>query len=120
MGFYDEMAATTTQLISEFGQDVIISTIQVEKKVDPVSGEVILPEVRKDYTVKGIMKKYPENLIDGSRIMYSDRQLMLEASVIEPQMTDKITIDGQLWPIMEIQSINPAGTPLLYIVHVRG
>jgi hypothetical protein len=119
MTFYGDMANVTTELLTEFGTDVIISKITRQKVIDTETGEVIIPEIRQEYTVKGIIKKYPENVIDGSRITVSDRQLMLETSGIEPVMTDKITINGQHWPIMEIESINPAGTALLYIVRVR-
>lgn len=119
MTFYGDMADVATELLTEFGADVTISRITQQKVVDPVTGEIIVPEIKENYTIKGIMKKYPENVIDGSRITVSDRQLMLETSGIEPVMTDKITINGQHWPIMEIESINPAGTALLYIVRVR-
>jgi hypothetical protein len=65
------------------------------------------------------MKKYPENLVDETRITSSDREIIIEASVVEPLLTDTVSINSQEWPIMEIHSINPAGTPLVYSMRVR-
>jgi hypothetical protein len=137
MTFYGDMAEVATELLTEFGSDIIIYRESLDYGItyltldyfeknyyqhlekDPVSGETILQVITTKHTVKGIMKKYPENVIDGSRITSSDRQLIIETSDVEPLMTDKITINNQEWPIMEIESINPAGTALLYIVRVR-
>ena len=119
MTFYTEMAQVATDLLTEFGTDIKISRITQEKVINPVTGVITTPEIKQSYSIKGIMKKYPENLIDGSRITTSDRQLMLETSQIEPILTDTIKIDGENWPIMEIESIKPAGTALLYTVRVR-
>lgn len=135
MTFYSEMAQVATELLTEFGSDIVLSRKVLspyyvesgyveedyyeQQEIDPVTGEALLESEIQTYTLKGIMKKYPENVIDGSRITSSDRQVMIETSVVKPVMTDKLTINGQSWPIMEIESINPAGTELLYIVRVR-
>ena len=118
MTFYGDMANVVTDLLGEFGANVLLIR-EIDEEIDPVTGDILVEAEEVEYTLKGIMKKYPENLIDGSRITVSDRQLMLETSVIEPLMTDKITINDQNWPIMEIESINPAGTALLYTLRVR-
>jgi hypothetical protein len=118
MTFYGDMTDVVTELLGEFGADVVI-TREIYEEIDPVTGDVLIEAESTEYTAKGIMKKYPENVINGSRITVSDRQLMLETSIIEPLITDKITINGQEWPIMEIESINPAGTALLYTIRVR-
>ena len=118
MSFYSEMAEMATELITEFGTDVTI-TREIDKEIDPVTGDILVDAESIEYTAQGVMKKYPENLIDGTRITSSDRQLIIEASVVEPLIIDKITINNQDWPIIEIESVNPAGTPLIYILRVR-
>lgn len=118
MTFYSEMAKMATELITEFGQDVVI-TRETDEVVNPVTGEVEVEANTQEFIVKGVMKKYPENLIDGTRITSSDREIIIEASVVEPLITDTVSINSQEWPIMEIHSINPAGTPLVYSIRVR-
>jgi len=118
MTFYSEMAEMATELITEFGTDVVI-TRETDEVINPVTGEVEVEAESTEYIAQGVKKKYPENLIDGTRITSSDRQLIIEASVVEPLITDKITINSQDWPIVEIESVNPAGTPLIYILRVR-
>ena len=118
MSFYSEMAEMATELITEFGQDIVI-TRETGEIINPVTGEVEVEASSQEYNVKGIMKKYPENLINGKRITSSDREIIMEASVVEPLITDTISINNQEWPIIDITSINPAGTPLIYSVRVR-
>lgn len=133
MTFYSEMAEMATGLITEFGADILVSRITQQKQTDPVTGEVSVPEIKQNFPLKGIIKKYPENLIDGSRITASDRQVMFETSSIKPRLTDQVIIDcdlieirgelhplgGEYWPIMEVEAIEPAGIALLYTVRIR-
>jgi hypothetical protein len=118
MTFYSEMAEMATELITEFGQDIVI-TRETEEEINPVTGEVEVEANTQEFIVKGVMKKYPENLVDETRITSSDREIIIEASVVEPLLTDTVSINSQEWPIMEIHSINPAGTPLVYSMRVR-
>jgi len=118
MSFYSEMAEMATELITEFGQDIVI-TREINEVINPVTGEVEVEADSQEYTVKGVKKKYPLSLIDGTRITSSDREILMDASVVEPLITDTISINNQEWPIMEIHSINPAGIPLIYSVRVR-
>ena len=66
----------------------------------------------------GILRRYPDALVDGTRITASDRELVIDASVT-PAMSDLVTIAGQQWTVVGITSSNPAGTPLVYFVQVR-
>lgn len=114
--FYERMAAAASRLIEQFGQQVNLSRT-TGRVINPVTGAVT-PGVTEVFTPKGIFKSYPDNLIDGTRIKAGDRLVVLDSQV-EPQMTDKIEAQGTLWPIQEIITANPAGTPIVYMVRVR-
>lgn len=45
--------------------------------------------------------------------------LILDASVA-PELTDKLVVDASALTIVNIEAINPAGTPLAYRLQVRG
>jgi hypothetical protein len=45
--------------------------------------------------------------------------LLLDASVA-PELTDKIVVGASVLAIVNIESINPAGTPLAHRLQVRG
>ena len=115
MSFYDEMALVASELIAEYGQNVFI--VRDYNTTDPVTGEVTEGNGA-PYLVKGILKMYPDNLIDGTRIKTSDRELVIDGS-IEPLMNDRIEINRQEWSVQSIKTANPGGTPLVYFVQVR-
>lgn len=117
MSFYDDMAKVASQLLKEFGQPVTITRPAEDQNVDPVTGAVTGGEPTV-YTVNGFIRPYPDHLVDGTRITTGDRLLMLEPAV-EPNQADTITVQGQEWPIQNIKTINPAGTPVLFFVQVR-
>lgn len=116
MSFYDEMAATATELLTEFGAPVTLTRV-TGGRIDPITG-VVTPGTDDTQTTIGMLKKFPDNLIDGTRIQSGDRTLILDASV-EPLMTDRPVIGGQEWTPVSIETVNPAGTPLVYFVHSR-
>ena len=112
MSFYGKMAKTANRLIKKFGAAITISRVSGES-VDPVTG-VVTPGTEELFYPFGILKKYPDNLIDGTSIKSSDRVLILD-NTVEPLMTDTI-VD---WSIESIETSNPAGTSLVYFVQVR-
>ena len=114
--FYSQMADTASRLITQFGQSITIKR-NTGGSVHPVTG-VVTAGTTASLTAKGILKAYPDNLIDGTRITKSDRMLILDDSQV-PVMTDKITVQSQDWNIEDITTSNPAGVPLVYFVQVR-
>ena len=110
--FYLKMAATANRLIDKFGQTVMIERTTGET-IDPVTG-VITAGVTEYFYPRGVFKPYAENLIDGTRILKTDIELVLD-NTVKPEMTDKI--EGV--SIINIEEINPAGTPLIYKLQVR-
>ena len=115
MSFYSNLAATASRLLTKYGQDVVLKRT-TGVTINPVTGV----ETGSETTIltTGILKTYPDNLIDGSRITSSMRMLVL-TSAVEPVLSDKVTIQNQDWNIEEIQTANPAGTTLVYMVRVN-
>jgi hypothetical protein len=45
--------------------------------------------------------------------------MLILDSTVQPQITDLVSLEGQQWTLVQIQTINPAGTPLVYMLQVR-
>ncbi len=116
MSLYSDLATTAKELLAEFGQ-VITITRKAGNTYDPVTG-ITTAGTATDYLPKGILKQYKSHLIDGTRILATDRELVIDDTV-EPMMTDTITIGGESWTPIILGESNPAGTPLVYKIQVR-
>lgn len=114
--FYNSMAATASKLITKFGAVGEIKRTTGDS-IDPVTGNVTAGTTV-IYTPNTIVQKYADELIDGARILSSDRMIILD-NTIEPISTDTITIGGENWSIVSIRESNPAGIPLVYFVQAR-
>jgi hypothetical protein len=114
--FYNSMAATASKLITKFGAVGEIKRT-TGGSIDPVTGTVTAGTTV-IYTPNTIVQKYADELVDGTRILSSDRMIILD-NTIEPVSTDTITIGGENWSIVSIRESNPAGIPLVYFVQAR-
>ena len=114
--FYDNMAATASRLIGKYGQAISIKRT-TGGTIDPVTG-ITTAGTASTLATTGILQRYPDSLIDGTRILTSDRLAIL-APEVEPNLTDKLTFGSKDWAIVSIQFSNPAGTNLVYFVQVR-
>jgi hypothetical protein len=111
MAFYDDMATTVTELLTEFG--VAITLTRTDGVFDPVAAKTTSASDA-DVATIGVWQTIRATLVDGSRIRAGDKFLVIDASQA-PRMSDKIA--G--WSIVEINEINPAGTVLAYRLQVR-
>lgn len=116
MTFYSDLAATARTLLETYGQAVTITRTTGET-IDPVTGDVTAG-TDTEYTPNGVLRPFPNELIDETRITSSDRELVLDDTV-EPLMGDLVTIDGEDWNIQRIIGTKPAGTALVWRVQVR-
>ena len=114
--FYARRAAGVAKLLARRGQTISV-TRTAGGSVHPVTG-VVTPGTTQTLSAKGIMRPYPDKLIDGTRITASDREVILDDS-FEPALTDLLQIGGQSWSVQEVTAVNPAGTPIVYRVRAR-
>lgn len=127
MGFYDEMAQTATEMIREFGWPMILRSSSPQDEYDPIEGTLT---VEADGVVNtpvfGVKiaptVEYTQSMADGS-VQSKDMLVYLEPSAKYPNLEDVLVIEDQsvieIWQIVNVQEIKPAGVPLLYIVQVR-
>lgn len=109
---YGPIIATAARLIDRFGRDVV-RTRTTGEVINPVTGAVT-PGTTTTATFRGINKTIPTDLVDGTRVLASDRMLVLEASA-KPEMGDKL--DG--WNVEEVQEIRPGDDSVVWFARIR-
>ena len=115
--FYTEMAETALELLTEFGKTVTLVRVTGDT-FDPVTGAAVAGSDA-SVTTTGLIKPYNDSLIDGTRILSGDKELVLSNEQV-PTQTDKVTIDGENWAIVNIKSIKPDdATPVVYFCQCR-
>jgi hypothetical protein len=121
MAFYDEMAVMALEMITEFGQSVIIRDIKVGE-YDPGTGTVP-PDTFVEQTAQGILLDFTgQEFQANSLIKVGDKKLKIAAQGLEwpPSLLNKVIVQGHTWSIIPpLKEINPAGTPVLYELQVR-
>jgi len=119
--FYDEMAALALEMITEFGQPVIIRATTVGE-YDPEAGTA-LPDTVIDQTAQGLLIDFTgQEFQNNSLIKQGDKKLKVAAQGLAwvPGLLNKVIVQGCTWSIVPpLKEINPAGTPILYELQVR-
>lgn len=121
MAFYEEMAVMALEMITEFGQPVLIRSITLGE-YDPGSGlepeETIIEQ-----TAQGILLDFTgQEFQNNSLIKQGDKKLKIAAQGLAwaPDLLNKVIVQGRTWSIVPpLKGINPAGTPILYELQVR-
>lgn len=111
--FYNNLASVASRLLTKFGQDVVFRS---SLTVNPLTGA--LTGTQTDVTTKGIFKKIPDNLVDGTRIKSTDKMVVINNSYT-PTMSDRVIMGTDIYTIQEIHTSSPAGVDLVYGVRLR-
>ena len=121
MAFYDEMAALALDMITEFGQPVIIRATTVGE-YDPEAGAAP-PDTVIEQTAQGMLIDFTgQEFQNNSLIKQGDKKLKIAAQGLAwvPELLNKVIVQGRTWSIVPpLKEINPAGTPILYELQVR-
>jgi len=115
---YAGLKDTVDALLAEFGQDCELRRAGAPVTVDPVNGTVTggAPQV---FEVIGVVVDYEEKLVDGETIMRGDRQAYVQASV-QPKQGDVFAeASGVTWAVVDVNSVNPAGTAVVHALQLR-
>lgn len=122
--FYDDMALTAADLLTEFGQTVTLTHV-VSGSYDPATGTTGA-DTTTTQTVTGVEEAYSARSIDGTLILMGDKKFHLAplntsgTAITPPVAEDKLTLaDGMVWTIKAVEPVSPAGTPVLFTMQIR-
>lgn len=115
---YAGLKATVDELLAEFGQDCILRRTGAPVVVDPVEGTVT-GGAPQDFPVVGVVTDYEDKMIDGEVILRGDRIVYVQATE-RPQRGDTfVEADGTTWAVMDFDSVDPAGIPVVFSLQLR-
>ena len=121
MAFYDEMAMMALEMITEFGQSILVRNV-LPGEYDPETG-TSGPDIITEQNAQGILLDFTGlEFQNNSLIKQGDKKLKIAAQGLEwvPDLLSKVSIQGRTWSIVPpLKEINPAGTPILYELQVR-
>lgn len=118
MGFYDNLAATAARLLTRYGQSVTLRRAAAGTYDPATSG--VTSAAPTDLTRQGALLDFGVGVTNlrGNLVQATDRRLLLEAGEA-PALADAFVIGGKVFTIVSIGEISPAGTPVMYDLHVR-
>ena len=123
MGFYEKMQKTSNRLLISKGQAVVLKHTVVGEYV-PGSG--VETTVSTQYGT-GAVVEWDSNQIDGTLILTGDKRLLLSAlntsgaALTAPVLGDTVTdAAGKVYTLTApVETLSPAGTPVLYTCNMR-
>ena len=117
MGFYDDLATVATTLLTDKGQTISFSRDNVIS-LDPVTGV----ETKSDaitFSGVGAVFDYNASEIDGTVIQQGDNRIVLESTATAPAIGDAATIGGVSHRVINVETVSPGGTVVIYKLQVR-
>jgi hypothetical protein len=117
--FYEDMAATAHELLTEFGGPAALTRV-TPGSYDPDTGTTT-GDVTTTWNATVACFEYAQVEIDGTRIRHGDqRAYMSVVGVVNPQTGDTLTVNGVVLNVVASRPLKPASTAVLYDVQVRG
>lgn len=118
---YARAQATALRLLTNFGADATL-TKRVQGAYDPSTGTSTVTET--PYTVKAVILNYTRletgKMNDtGTLVEANDRKMFIQSLTVAPQPDDTIAFDGVTYRIVNIKTLDPAGTTVLQECQVR-
>lgn len=114
---YASLAAGALDALTEAGQTVTLRTYS-SGTYDPAAGSATTTYT--DSSRIGVVLDFGsgQTMTRGSLIQGGDKRLLLEATGAAPTLKDHFIINGVEYVTVSIGEINPAGTPVLYDLHL--
>ena len=111
--FYDSLIKAANKLIADKGQTVTFTQV-TEGTYDPATSSATNAET--NYTVKAVLLPYNAQAVSSSAlIQQGDMKLLVSpkqssgSAMITASPQDKVTINGELWVIVNVKPIYPNG-----------
>lgn len=114
---YTRSAATALRLLTAYGRSVTHRAYSAGT-YDPATGTNT--QTSADTTRQGALFDYDENVqyVRGTMVVKTDKQLLLDPTA-PVDLNDRFIAGGVEYSIVSMGEVNPAGTPVLYDIHLR-
>ena len=119
MSFYSEMAEMAREEIEEYGRTITLRRNN-EGSYDAATDTMVGASVS-DVSVKVLFTEYRQNEIDNTIILRGDKKVLIAATSLSfaPEHNDIIIDGGTQYKVINLSTVQPGDTPLLYKLQVR-
>lgn len=116
---YQRLAALSATQLRKFGRTVTLRR-KSSGTYDPNDSSVEDAPADQDVTRYGAIFDFERGQTTerGTLISAGDKRLLLEPGVV-PDPSDQVVVGGVVYNIVSVGEVNPAGTPVLYTLHLR-
>lgn len=117
MSFYSDLAKISLDLLTRFGQG-ITRRAYTSGTYDPATGTAT--QTTADTPRKGAIFDFGPGItyVRGQLVKVADKQLLVDATGLITE-TDHFIVGGIEYTVISMGEISPAGTPVVYDLHVR-
>lgn len=116
---YNEAAADAVELITEFGQAITLTKQGNESGgFDPVTGDVIAAQPNITVSGVGVLINYKTDEIDNSNILAGDAKILCSLTGT-PEINMTVPFNGKTWRVVNIGTLQPSSTVVMYALQVR-
>lgn len=114
---YGKMKGTAEKLLSRFGQAATLLKPGVPSGPAHNPG----PAVPLSYACTVVVTDFSASERQGTEIEVTDRKVLVSTGglPVAPATRDKITIGGKTFNVINVETLNPGGTSLLYTLQAR-
>lgn len=116
---YAEVAADALETLTEFGADVTLRTIPIPTNYSPATGTASSTPV--NYTRKAVIFDFGVGITNRNGVLIEEgnKRCLMQVGT-KPTTRDLVILaDGTTYKIKAVGEINPAGTPVLYDLHLE-
>jgi hypothetical protein len=118
--FYSDLAAEVVKVLTQYGQAMTLRDKGMG--VYDTTTSTNTPGAPVDQTRQGALFNFGsgQTRFNGELILVNDRKMLMDASGTKPSQ-EHIVLDvaGNIWTIINVQEVNPAGTVVAYTLQVR-
>ena len=115
---YAALAATAATLIQDNGQAVTF-TYETGEAINPATGVVTTPASETEVSGYGVSLNFMASEINGTTVIAGDMKLICNAVATKPQAGWKVTVDSVDYRVMDVKTLSPAGTDVIYTCQIR-
>ena len=116
---YAHSAATALRLLTKFGQDVTLRSVTIGAYDTATGANAITTS---DTTVKAAILDFKSRFGIGQTeidlVQAGDKHCLMQAGTI-PNLQDVVVVGTKIYSVLSIGEVNPAGTPVMYSLHLR-
>lgn len=115
--FYGDIAITGKALLTQFGKKVTLRVVS-DAVYDPATATAVTTNA--DKKLVAVLVDFPASQQNGpgGTILQGDKKCILQAGT-PPAVQHRLLEGDNDWGIIGFKEVNPAGTPVLYVLHLR-